>query len=193
MLFERNSSTFLFAAFLLVGPTFYCAGVFLALLFPAFDWHIIRYLPIPEFQHRTHILVPRENGLANRYALICLALTLAFFVQLIVAIKFCSAKLNNSLLEKSCYLMLADGIKFILACLGVVAFSYVTFFSPQLIIESNSRVGVIYNATDLKFFVYWGVANYISLIVGFFISRCLLIAGAVFRRIASDWLKNLLR
>jgi hypothetical protein len=183
MLFERNSPTFLFAAFLLVGPTFYCVGVFLALLFPAFDWHIIRYIPIPEFQHRTHILVPRGNGLATRYALICLALTLAFFVQSILAIKLCSATLNNSLLEKRFYLRLADGIKFVLACLGVVAFSYVIFFSPQLTIESSSRVGVIYNATDLKFFLYWGVSIYISLIVGFFISRILSIAGSVFRGI----------
>ncbi len=64
--------------FWLIGPAFYCLAIVTYLVVPNLDWHIIRFIPIPEFQYRTNVLVPLGNGHAERYAIICFMLTAAF-------------------------------------------------------------------------------------------------------------------
>jgi hypothetical protein len=170
------------ALFWLVGPVFYGLASALCWFFPELDWHIVRYIPIPEFQKRTNILVPLGNGLSNRYAIICVFLTIAFLIQTIAAVII--ARQSEAIWDTNkTFFSKFRQIKTLAAgCILNLAFCYVVFFVPELVIESNTKVGTIYNATDVKFFVYWGFSIFVSIQTAYIFNFLVLRSAKSFTR-----------
>jgi hypothetical protein len=165
------------ALFWAVGLLAYCAGILINYLLPTFDWHVIRHIPIPEFQSRTNILVPLGSGVASRYAVISTCLTVGFVAQIVLALTIDRTKVENLEKDQKGFARFLEVKNYIGSFIFTLILAYLIFFWPQLVLESNSRLAVVYNGTDLKFFIYWGVATFVSLHASFAL-KCFMSFGA---------------
>jgi hypothetical protein len=156
--------------FWMVGPIFYISAVIVLWFFPTFDWQLVRYIPIPEFQYRTNVLVPLGDGTANRYAVICFALTTAFFIQTLATFLTNSRSKTPEYYKQSLFQKFDRTKRFLMGCALNFVFCYITFFAPEIIIAGKSKMAILYNETDLKFFVYWGLSLFVSVQLSTFLN-----------------------